>query len=399
MSRMPNSWIFQANPAKFEIQKFLASAPSEFEWLVTRYGPKMGVGDRVFLWQSGSNAGVIAEARLVSGVRSVADPDALPFWLDLKSSPEAHQPRARLKLVRHANLKQIIRRKWLLEDPVFRDHLILRLPNSTNFTVDGAHLERLSHLWARVHSDWTYEDTVAGLWAFYRTLNGPVSKKPGSPVAIIAMNIGRPISGAYNKVMNFRSIDPSDPRKGFDGVTGLDRMVWSKFFDPVAGKLNGPLLEQEYASLFPEDRQFAFDEGASRADLEDAAAYLARSETLEDLLAAWAKAQSGKAKRPPRKVRQASTYERLAIVGAIARKRASFRCEVPGCAIPLFSDSDGQVYVEVHHIKTLATGGLDVPENVACLCPMHHREIHHGANGRAIAEQLAAIRKTELSKV
>ena len=41
-------------------------------------------------------------------------------------------------------------------------------------------------------------------------------------------------------------------------------------------------------------------------------------------------------------------------------------------------DEDGIPYSEVHHIEPLSEGGEDVLENVACLCPAHHREVHIG---------------------
>ena len=53
------------------------------------------------------------------------------------------------------------------------------------------------------------------IWAlrvYHQTYKSPVSKKRSSPVGKTATLIGRPVTGVYNKVMNFRSIDPRDQR-------------------------------------------------------------------------------------------------------------------------------------------------------------------------------------------
>jgi 5-methylcytosine-specific restriction protein A len=63
----------------------------------------------------------------------------------------------------------------------------------------------------------------------------------------------------------------------------------------------------------------------------------------------------------------------------------------------LFKKADGTSYVEVHHIKMLAEGGPDDPENVACLCPNHHRELHYGANADQLRDALIALRADEVA--
>jgi predicted restriction endonuclease len=85
-------------------------------------------------------------------------------------------------------------------------------------------------------------------------------------------------------------------------------------------------------------------------------------------------------------------YERDPLVVAIARKRADHRCEVRNCAHLSFETADGFAYVEIHHIDPLADGGEDTIENVACLCPLHHREVHLGKKAKELKAQLKALR-------
>jgi hypothetical protein len=66
------TWIFQGNPDDFDLDAFLATAPIQFPWLVTRYGDEISVGDRVYIWRTQGKqkgvAGIIAEAQVIAPV-------------------------------------------------------------------------------------------------------------------------------------------------------------------------------------------------------------------------------------------------------------------------------------------------------------------------------------------
>ena len=66
-------------------------------------------------------------------------------------------------------------------------------------------------------------ESIAGLWAYAETYGQPVSRLPGSPVARVALLVGRAVSGVYAKVMNFRSIDPRAAGEGMSGAGETDR--------------------------------------------------------------------------------------------------------------------------------------------------------------------------------
>jgi hypothetical protein len=46
-----------------------------------------------------------------------------------------------------------------------------------------------------------------------------------------------------------------------------------------------------------------------------------------------------------------------------------------GCAHPL---CDQKRWLDAHHILWWENGGLTTPDNLLCLCPTHHRGLHHG---------------------
>lgn len=81
-------------------------------------------------------------------------------------------------------------------------------------------------------------------------------------------------------------------------------------------------------------------------------------------------------------------FERDRKVRDTALKRAKGRCELASCQQPGFVMEDGRIYLETHHVIPLSEDGFDNVQNVAALCPNHHREAHHGERRNAIREQL-----------
>jgi 5-methylcytosine-specific restriction enzyme B len=76
------AWIFQSNPDQYDLTGALESL-AEFHWLVRRYEKEIHVGDRVYLWEAGSDAGVAAIAEVASEPSDVEDSDAdNGFWRD-----------------------------------------------------------------------------------------------------------------------------------------------------------------------------------------------------------------------------------------------------------------------------------------------------------------------------
>ena len=90
-----------------------------------------------------------------------------------------------------------------------------------------------------------------------------------------------------------------------------------------------------------------------------------------------------------------SVFRRSKDVKAYVLARAAGTCEACGQPAP-FETKEGAPYLEPHHIDRLTDGGPDSPERVAGICPNCHREVHHGADGKALNESLRiAIKKLE----
>lgn len=87
------------------------------------------------------------------------------------------------------------------------------------------------------------------------------------------------------------------------------------------------------------------------------------------------------------------TYTRSDIVRDFALRTAEGICQ--GCEEEgPFVDTNGERFLEVHHLYRVSDGGVDEPENVIALCPNCHREVHYGRNGDELNDNL--IEKAEV---
>lgn len=76
------AWIFQSSPEQYDLAGALESL-AEFHWLVKRYEREIHIGDRVYLWEAGSDAGVAAIAEVATEPAEVEDSEAdKGFWRD-----------------------------------------------------------------------------------------------------------------------------------------------------------------------------------------------------------------------------------------------------------------------------------------------------------------------------
>jgi hypothetical protein len=130
-ARAERAWIFQANPDIFDIDRAI-SEETEISWVVRQYRDQVRMGDRVYLWRAGGEAGVIATATVLD------DPEVRP---GIAGSPYLREPAALAKDESRVNLgiKRVLSspltRVDLLEHPVLKDLQVIRFANATNFEV------------------------------------------------------------------------------------------------------------------------------------------------------------------------------------------------------------------------------------------------------------------------
>jgi len=81
--------------------------------------------------------------------------------------------------------------------------------------------------------------------------------------------------------------------------------------------------------------------------------------------------------RPDKEIVSGTRYARDPQVRKAVEVRAKGQCEL--CGKHGFARPDGTIYLETHHIISLANDGADRITNVIALCAEHHREAHFGA--------------------
>jgi 5-methylcytosine-specific restriction protein A len=82
----------------------------------------------------------------------------------------------------------------------------------------------------------------------------------------------------------------------------------------------------------------------------------------------------------------AMTYPLSAEARASVLRRAEGICEL--CGTPGFKTENGAIYLETHHVVSLADGGADEQWNVVALCANDHRRAHFSERGDDIREIL-----------
>ncbi|SMY33443.1 HNH endonuclease [Photobacterium andalusiense] len=82
--------------------------------------------------------------------------------------------------------------------------------------------------------------------------------------------------------------------------------------------------------------------------------------------------------KPKKVLRYIEDYARNPDVVAEALYKANGICEACHQPAPFIKKSNGEPYLEVHHIIPLSEGGEDSLENVQAICPNCHRKMHFG---------------------
>jgi len=125
-------WVFQSNPDYYDLAGAISEL-TEITWAVNQYTKRIHDGDRVYLWESGKDAGILAVGTVLS------DPDFIPDdereVKFIRNAEKFSGKRLHVPLRIDYVLPERIRRKDLLEHSVLRSLEVITFPNATNFAV------------------------------------------------------------------------------------------------------------------------------------------------------------------------------------------------------------------------------------------------------------------------
>lgn len=239
---------------------------------------------------------------------------------------------------------------------------------------------------------------AAGVWVNSDVTRGVVS--PSSGVAVSILHSGK----NYSDNMSSKGIDYDFPNTNRNGshdqneIQALKNCFESKIPLFVISKASNQKLRNVHIGLvqtFDEINSKAFIRFVAQDKLfptanetikESQAEYKVTfenevNESLDDSSENRQRRLASRSTKSKVVYRLVQDYRRDPDVVAEALYRAEGFCEKCKEKAPFIKRSNGEPYLEVHHIIPLSQGGLDSLENVISLCPNCHREIHFGPAG------------------
>jgi hypothetical protein len=164
LAKHNNTWIFQGNPNVFDIDNYVTN--HRYIWWSLRqehFSDTIEINDEVFLWRSEGGkrgtGGILAKAKVVGLPNERTDDEyAKDYWHtdDWENSYLA----VKLEILEVKLEDGFISRLSLLEHPILKDLLILRLRQQTNYLLTLEHADELQNLWVSSNSKPQYNPAL-----------------------------------------------------------------------------------------------------------------------------------------------------------------------------------------------------------------------------------------------
>jgi MoxR-like ATPase/predicted RNA-binding protein with PUA-like domain len=142
-STVAGAWIFQANPDLYDIKSALQTL-TEQTWLVTKFKEEIKVGDKVYLWQSGSEGGIVGLGEITAPPQMGAALEAEGPFAKSSGKFDGEHLRATLRISKV--IDPPIMRKALLARPELSELTLFRQPQGTNYRVTKTEAQALDAL-------------------------------------------------------------------------------------------------------------------------------------------------------------------------------------------------------------------------------------------------------------
>jgi hypothetical protein len=130
------TWIFQANPQRYDIINALADDEIgiDMHWLVNQHKRDIVKGDTGIIWLSGKEAGIYAITEIVTDPQIMGEPEAeKKYWAD-EDDKEGEKLRVKMKIVKNM-LNRPLSKERILQTNGLQMMSIFRNPRGTNFYV------------------------------------------------------------------------------------------------------------------------------------------------------------------------------------------------------------------------------------------------------------------------
>ncbi|MGH9959556.1 MAG: EVE domain-containing protein, partial [Pyrinomonadaceae bacterium] len=146
------AWVFQGSPDKYGIDDYVARYPELIYWRTPRYAAEIKVGDRAFIWRSGTDSGAVAIGSVVEvptpGTK-VKHPEALGDDLWSVEKPDLSEARTGIRLdeVRLTASEQMLRREIVKGNTILAQSTLIRMPSGTVFRLSPEEATVFAQLW------------------------------------------------------------------------------------------------------------------------------------------------------------------------------------------------------------------------------------------------------------
>lgn len=145
------AWILQGNPNRFDIDEYL-SRYSFIYWSTPTNQKDFSIGDVVFIWRAGKEAGVVAcgvVKELPVPRNNVKIPEALGegFWVSQIDEPSEIKVGIELQDVRLSNEEDMLERDIVKTHPILGKSRIIANPVGTVFRLNSEEEKILGDLW------------------------------------------------------------------------------------------------------------------------------------------------------------------------------------------------------------------------------------------------------------
>src|SRR4051812_27405117 len=135
---MGRAWVFQANPDIWDVDAAVRNS-AELRWLVRQYHRQISRGDRVYMWRSGPDGGVVAIAKTISDPELLPPDDVTLRYAREDAKFEDAQLRVELELT--GVLERTLTKDELRADARTSRLSVLERPQGTNFPVEPEEAE------------------------------------------------------------------------------------------------------------------------------------------------------------------------------------------------------------------------------------------------------------------
>lgn len=137
------TWIFQGNPKIYDVVRAVRSL-QEDTWLVRQHRDDIHAGDRVYLWESGQAAGIVAVAQVLDEPSERDLPDESRSFVRDTKKLGGVQARVRIRVSELVEPR--LSKSAVSGHPKLAELAILKAPQGTNFAVTPDQAEVLEDL-------------------------------------------------------------------------------------------------------------------------------------------------------------------------------------------------------------------------------------------------------------